>query len=161
MTRKGKIARLPQPIREQINRRLENGEEGKQIAEWLNTLPEVDRRDGGGIRRPAHQRNQPVQLEARRIPGLGGAARSHGSRPPVPGATPPNSARLAGAQLADQLALCLTARLASRFAGRPQRGGSRRATGAIAPVHKDMSSCARAITTRNGCESRAKNWIWA
>jgi hypothetical protein len=41
MTRNGKIARLPQPSREQINRRLENGEEGKQIAEWLNTLPEV------------------------------------------------------------------------------------------------------------------------
>ena len=41
MTRKGKIARLPQAIREQINRRLQNGEEGKQIAEWLNTLPEV------------------------------------------------------------------------------------------------------------------------
>lgn len=41
MTRKGKIARLPQSIRDQINRRLENGEEAKQIAEWLNTLPEV------------------------------------------------------------------------------------------------------------------------
>ena len=41
MTRRGKIARLPQPIREQINHRLQNGEEGKQIAEWLNTLPEV------------------------------------------------------------------------------------------------------------------------
>jgi hypothetical protein len=40
MSRNGKIARLPQQIREQINRRLENGEEGKQIAEWLNTLPE-------------------------------------------------------------------------------------------------------------------------
>ncbi len=33
MTRKGKIARLPQAIREQINRRLQNGGEGKQIAE--------------------------------------------------------------------------------------------------------------------------------
>ena len=41
MTRKGKIARLPQAVREQINRRLENGQEGKQIAQWLNTLPEV------------------------------------------------------------------------------------------------------------------------
>jgi len=41
MTRNGKIARLPQPIREQINRRLLNGDEGKLIAEWLNTLPEV------------------------------------------------------------------------------------------------------------------------
>ena len=41
MTRKGKIARLPQALREQINRRLQNGEEGKQIAEWLNALPEA------------------------------------------------------------------------------------------------------------------------
>jgi len=41
MTRNGKIARLPQSIREQINRRLQNGEEAKQIAEWLNTLPEA------------------------------------------------------------------------------------------------------------------------
>jgi hypothetical protein len=41
MTRKGKIARMPQSIREQINRRLQNGEEGKQIAEWVNALPDV------------------------------------------------------------------------------------------------------------------------
>jgi hypothetical protein len=41
MTRNGKIARLPLAIREHINRRLQNGGEGKQIAEWLNTLPEV------------------------------------------------------------------------------------------------------------------------
>jgi hypothetical protein len=41
MTRRGKIARLPQPIREQVNRRLENGDEGKQIVEWLNGLPKV------------------------------------------------------------------------------------------------------------------------
>ena len=41
MTRRGKIARLPQPIREQINRRLQNGEEGIQIIQWLNALPEV------------------------------------------------------------------------------------------------------------------------
>jgi hypothetical protein len=41
MTRNGKIARLPQEIREQVNRRLEDGEPGKQIAEWLNGLPEA------------------------------------------------------------------------------------------------------------------------
>ncbi len=41
MTRKGKIARLPHPIREQVNRRLQDGEEGKSIAQWLNTLPEA------------------------------------------------------------------------------------------------------------------------
>ena len=41
MTRHGKIARLPHAIREQINRRLQNGDANKQTAEWLNTLPEV------------------------------------------------------------------------------------------------------------------------
>jgi len=32
MTRKGKIARLPQTIRQQFNLRLQDGVEGKQIA---------------------------------------------------------------------------------------------------------------------------------
>jgi hypothetical protein len=41
MTRKGKIARLPHPVREQVNRRLQNGEKGRQIVQWLNALPEV------------------------------------------------------------------------------------------------------------------------
>ena len=41
MTRKGKIARLPNDIREQINSRLQDGEEGKSILSWLNSLPKV------------------------------------------------------------------------------------------------------------------------
>jgi hypothetical protein len=41
MTRNGKIARLPHNLREQINLRLQDGEEAKPIADWLNTLPEV------------------------------------------------------------------------------------------------------------------------
>jgi len=40
-TRTGKIARLPLNIREELNRRLQNGEEGKGLVEWLNSLPEV------------------------------------------------------------------------------------------------------------------------
>lgn len=40
-TRNGKIARLPRAIREQLNRRLDDGEEGKGLVEWLNALPEV------------------------------------------------------------------------------------------------------------------------
>src|SRR5438067_2516791 len=39
--RTGKIARLPHDIREQINRRLQDGEQGKSILKWLNALPEV------------------------------------------------------------------------------------------------------------------------
>jgi hypothetical protein len=41
MTRRGKIARLPADIRDQINSRLQDGEEGKSILAWLNSLPEV------------------------------------------------------------------------------------------------------------------------
>ena len=42
-TRTGKIARLPKPIREQLNQRLENGEPGNSVVTWLNQLPEVQK----------------------------------------------------------------------------------------------------------------------
>src|ERR1041385_7853817 len=42
-TRTGKIARLPAVIREQVNRQLFNGLQGKHIIARLNTLPEVQR----------------------------------------------------------------------------------------------------------------------
>lgn len=38
---KGKIAHLPKPIREQLNRRLDNAERHDRILAWLNSLPEV------------------------------------------------------------------------------------------------------------------------
>jgi len=41
MSRKGKIARLPIEIRTQLNRRIEDGEPGKLLVEWLNSLPSV------------------------------------------------------------------------------------------------------------------------
>jgi len=37
----GKITRLPSEIREQVNRRLANGQPAKIILRWLNKLPEV------------------------------------------------------------------------------------------------------------------------
>ena len=40
-TRNGKIARLPRVIREQLNRRLDDGEPGGSLLEWLNALPAV------------------------------------------------------------------------------------------------------------------------
>ena len=40
MSRTGKIARLPKEIREQLNRRLEDGETGGELSTWLNGLPE-------------------------------------------------------------------------------------------------------------------------
>jgi len=37
----GKVARLPVAIRQELNWRLLNGEEGRQLLAWLNGLPEV------------------------------------------------------------------------------------------------------------------------
>src|SRR5579864_6342880 len=37
----GKIARLPPHIRDELSRRLDKGEMGAHLVEWLNTLPEV------------------------------------------------------------------------------------------------------------------------
>ncbi len=39
----GKIARLPKPVREELNRRLDDGEPGSRILPWLNELPAVKR----------------------------------------------------------------------------------------------------------------------
>jgi hypothetical protein len=39
MTRLGKIARLPREIREELNVRLQNGDVGRLLVEWLNGLP--------------------------------------------------------------------------------------------------------------------------
>ena len=38
---KGKIARLPRPVREALNQRLRDGEEGAGLLAWLNSLPET------------------------------------------------------------------------------------------------------------------------
>jgi hypothetical protein len=41
MTRNGKIARLPRSIRDELNRRLQDGEPGDTLLPWVNGLPEV------------------------------------------------------------------------------------------------------------------------
>ena len=41
MARNGKIARLPREIRDELNRRLHNGEQGGPLLSWLNGLPQV------------------------------------------------------------------------------------------------------------------------
>src|SRR5262245_34912422 len=41
MTPIGKIARLPQTIRDQLNHRLADGVRGNTLLNWLNSLPEV------------------------------------------------------------------------------------------------------------------------
>jgi len=40
-TRNGKIARLPRPVREQLNERLERSESSSRLLPWLNALPET------------------------------------------------------------------------------------------------------------------------
>jgi hypothetical protein len=40
-SRRGKIARLPRSIRDELNRRLRDGESGTKVLAWLNALPEV------------------------------------------------------------------------------------------------------------------------
>jgi hypothetical protein len=121
MTRKGKIARLPRPIREQINRRLQNGEEAKQIAEWLNTLPEAiailaAEFDGQAINdvnlsnwKLGGYRDWEAQQEA-----LEAIRRFRTDASELSDA--------AGGQLADQLALCLTARIAVALQRPPSDG---------------------------------------
>jgi len=42
MTRSGKIARLPRDIREELNRRIQDGEPGAELVTWLDSLPEVN-----------------------------------------------------------------------------------------------------------------------
>lgn len=41
MTRKGKIARLPRGIRDELNQRLDDGDQGKNLVQWLNGLDVV------------------------------------------------------------------------------------------------------------------------
>lgn len=42
-THNGKIGRLPDAVREQLNRRLEEGEAGGALVDWLNGLPAVQK----------------------------------------------------------------------------------------------------------------------
>lgn len=41
MAQKSKIARLPRDIRDELNRRLDNGETGPRLVAWLNASPRV------------------------------------------------------------------------------------------------------------------------
>ncbi|MGA3267511.1 MAG: hypothetical protein ABSE16_11880 [Verrucomicrobiota bacterium] len=41
MTGSGKIARLPRAIRDELNRRMDDGQTGNELLHWLNGLPKV------------------------------------------------------------------------------------------------------------------------
>jgi hypothetical protein len=58
MTRNGKIARLSCWIRDQLNGRLQNGEQGVKLLKWLNGLPEVQKVLGEDFSgRPINEQN--------------------------------------------------------------------------------------------------------
>src|ERR1017187_10325087 len=121
MTRHGKIARLPHPIREQINRRLQNGEANKQTAEWLNTLPEVR------SLLEAEFDGQPINEVNLSNWKLGGYRDWEAQQKALAavrqfGADSAELSQAANGQFADQLALCLTARIAVALQ-QPASGG--------------------------------------
>jgi hypothetical protein len=121
MTRRGKIARLPQPIREQVNQRLENGEEGKKIVEWLNTLPEVTSLSAADFD------GQPVTDSKLSNWKLGGYREWEEQQAALETMLQFQSeavqlSQAGGPQVIEQLALCLTARLATAL--RPSFAGS-------------------------------------
>ncbi len=41
MKRNGKIARLPRAIRDELNRRMDDGQTGQELLPWLNGLPQA------------------------------------------------------------------------------------------------------------------------
>lgn len=128
MTRNGKIARLPKNLREEINLRLQNGEEACPIAGWLNTLPKVQaflkaEFDGqpinennisnwrhGGFRewQEEQETQEAVQRFAASAAGLRRAAPADRLKQPGPGAL-----------ITDQLALYMASRLAVALAKFP------------------------------------------
>ena len=121
MTRHGKIARLPHSIREQINRRLQNSDEGREIVEWLNALPEVRavvEAEFGG--QPVSEMN----LSNWRLGGYGDWEAQQEALAAVRrfGADAAEINQAAGGQLADQLAICLIARIAVALQ-QPASGG--------------------------------------
>ena len=51
----GKISRLPQIIRDELNQRLRDGELGNTLLLWLNSLPETQALLAGSLRFSTHQ----------------------------------------------------------------------------------------------------------
>lgn len=57
LSRNGKIAKLPKTIREELNRRLEDGEAAASLVKWLNRLPEVRAIQKESGSRPIREQN--------------------------------------------------------------------------------------------------------
>lgn len=57
LSRNGKIAKLPKAIREELNRRLEDGETAATLVKWLSGLPEVRAVQKESGSRPIREQN--------------------------------------------------------------------------------------------------------
>jgi hypothetical protein len=121
MTQDSKIARLPQGIREQINRRLQNGGSAKEIGEWVNTQSEVK------ALMAAEFEGAPI-VEANLVSWKVGGYRHWEEQQQALeaavqfGENAAEIAQAAGGQLADHLALCMTARIAVALRKAPGAG---------------------------------------
>ena len=115
-----KILRLPPPIREQINRRLQNGQAAKQIVQWLNTLSEVNGLMAAEFAGQPINKNDLASWQRGRY-RLWEAQQEALATVVLFGDDATELSQAAGGQLADQLALCLTARLAVALRERGSR----------------------------------------
>jgi hypothetical protein len=84
---------LPKSIRDQLGRRIEDGEEGKELVKWLNGLPEVqeilEKQFGG---RPVTEQNLSVEVQKGLPAGTLGRKSVVGeSKPASVGANPSES----------------------------------------------------------------------
>ena len=70
-TRRGKIARLPLAVREELNSRLRNGEPGKDLVLWLNSLPAVQEVLAAQFQGETHCRMQPFLRRAPAVMPIG------------------------------------------------------------------------------------------
>jgi hypothetical protein len=142
-----KIAGLPLPIREQVNRRLQKGQPDKAIADWLNSLPEMKslleanlagrefhETDLAGWQRGGY-RVWAAQQEA-----LEAASQSSADAAEL--------SQAAAGQLADHLALCLTARIAVALRKPPEGGDD-----PGAPLRWLSQLCADLVALRKGDHS--------
>ncbi len=144
MTRHGKIARLPHPIREQINRRLQNGAANKQTAEWLNTLPEVR------SLLEAEFDGQPINEVNLSNWKLGGYRDWEAQQEVLKAvrrfcADAAEINQATGGELADHLALCMTARIAVALQQPAAEGED-----AAAQMQKLRDLCGDLVALRKG-----------
>ena len=115
MTRTSKIARLPRTIREALNRRLEDGEPGRLLLEWLNSLPEAQavlRRDFEG--RPINEPNLTDWKQGGYLDWL--THRETMSQVSELAANADELAKASGGRLTDYLDAMLASRLAGELA---------------------------------------------